>query len=114
MGLVKPKARPAAPDDFLIHIDPDLAPIVPNFLKNRRKDVQILKTSIKKGHLDMIRTLGHRMKGDGSGYGFDAISRIGQDLEEAALKGELSSIRRHTAELEHFLAHVHPVYQKKP
>lgn len=107
------KATPSDQDAFLVHVDSDLAPIVPNFLNNRRKDVQILKASIKTRHLDMIRTLGHRMRGDGSGYGFDTISRIGQDLEEAALQGDLATIRRHTTELEHFLQRVRPIYQKK-
>ena len=59
-----------------------------------------------------IQIIGHRMKGDGGGYGFDAISVMGAALEQAAAREDRDAIRRHTAELINFLACVKVIYRK--
>ena len=69
-----------------VHIDPDLEDIVPGFLENRRRDVQTLETALHQNDLKTIHVIGHRMKGDGGGYGFDAISMLGAALEQAATR----------------------------
>jgi len=95
-----------------VHIDQDLEGIVPGFLENRRCDVQILENALQENNLTVIRTIGHRMKGDGGGYGFEAISQIGDALEQAAAREDREAIRRYTAELIDFLARVSVVYRK--
>ena len=60
-----------------VHIDPGLEEIVPGFLENRRRDVRTLETALQQNDLAQIHIIGHRMKGDGGGYGFDAISILG-------------------------------------
>jgi HPt (histidine-containing phosphotransfer) domain-containing protein len=97
---------------IIVYLDPDLEEIVPGFLDNRRKDLQILATCMENGQLDTIRLLGHRMKGDGGGYGFDAISAIGHELEQAALRRDLATIRERTRELTDFLTRVRVVYKR--
>jgi len=95
-----------------VHIDQDLEKIVPGFLENRRRDVQTLETAIQQNNLAQIQIIGHRMKGDGGGYGFDAISIMGAALEQAAAREDRDAIRRHTAELVDFLARVTVVYRR--
>ena len=95
-----------------VHIDPGLEDIVPGFLENRRRDVKTLETALQQNNLAQIHIIGHRMKGDGGGYGFDAISMMGDALEQAAAREDLDAIRRHTAELVDFLARVTVVYRK--
>jgi hypothetical protein len=95
-----------------VHIDPSLEDIVPGFLANRRRDVEKLETALQQNNLAQIRTIGHRMKGDGGGYGFDAISMMGAALEQAAAREDQDAIRRHTAELIDFLARVTVVYRR--
>ena len=94
-----------------VHIDPGLEDIVPGFLENRRRDVQTLETALQQNNLAQIHIIGHRMKGDGGGYGFDAISMLGAALEQAAARKDRDAIRRHTAELVDFLARVTVVYR---
>ena len=101
-----------SPETLIVYIDPDLEEIVPRFLDNRRKDVQILDSCIGKEQWDTIRLLGHRMKGDGGGYGFEAISAIGHDLEQAALRRDLLTIRERTQNLTQFLSRVRVVYKR--
>lgn len=95
-----------------VHIDPGLEEIVPGFLENRRRDAQTLETALQQNNLAQIHLIGHRMKGDGGGYGFDAISMVGAALEQAAARADRDAIRRHTAELIDFLARVTVVYRK--
>ena len=95
-----------------LYIDQGLEEIVPGFLENRRRDVQTLETALQQNNLVQIRIIGHRMKGDGGGYGFDAISMMGAALEHAAAREDRDAIRRHTAELIDFLARVTVVYRR--
>jgi HPt (histidine-containing phosphotransfer) domain-containing protein len=95
-----------------VHLDQDLEEIVPGFLENRRRDAQTLETALQQNNLAQIHLIGHRMKGDGGGYGFDAISMMGAALEQAAARTDRVAIQRHTAELIDFLARVTVVYRK--
>ena len=93
-------------------VDQGLEEIIPGFLENRRRDVQTLEAALQDSNLGPIQTIGHRMRGDGGGYGFDAISMIGAALEQAAAREDRIAIRRHVAELIDFLARVTVVYQR--
>ena len=95
-----------------VHIDSGLEDIIPGFLENRRRDVRTLETALQHNDLKTIRVIGHRMKGDGGGYGFDAISTIGDGMEQAAAREDRNAIQRHTAELADFLARVMVVYRR--
>ena len=95
-----------------VYIDSDLAEIVPGFLENRRRDIQSLQTALQQNDLTAIRVLGHRMKGDGGGYGFDTISEIGEALELAAAQQDRPTIERRTSELHDFLTRLDVVYRK--
>ena len=95
-----------------VYIDQGLEEIVPGFLENRRRDVKTIETALQENNMAQILTIGHRMRGDGGGYGLDAISMMGAALEQAAAREDRSAIRRHTAELIDFLARVTVVYQK--
>ena len=93
-------------------IDPDLEELVPGFLENRRKDVATLECAAKAGDEKTVRLLGHRMKGDGGGYGFQEISQIGAALEQAATRQDWKVIVEKTEALTAFLAQVDVVYRK--
>ena len=95
-----------------VSIDPDLEELVPGFLENRRKDVATLARAAQVGDVKTVRLLGHRMKGDGGGYGFQGISEIGEALEQAAYRQDWKVIIQKTEELTAFLAQVDVVYRR--
>lgn len=95
-----------------VYIDPDLEEIVPRFLDNRRTDAAALVTAIQRNDMKTVRLLGHRMKGDGGGYGFHEISRIGAALEQAALREDRQVMTQETTALANFLSQVEVVYRK--
>jgi HPt (histidine-containing phosphotransfer) domain-containing protein len=109
--LISP-VDPPPTEKFVVAIDPDLEAIVPGFLENRRHDVIALQAAIHSDDFKTVRMLGHRMKGDGGGYGFEVISTIGAALEQAAARQDRPSIKRLTTELEKFLGTVKVVYRR--
>ncbi len=101
-----PPQSPAPHTPIPVEISRDLEDIAPIFLENKRKDLQTLRIAVGAQDFVTLQTLGHRMKGDGGGYGFDHISEIGTKLEIAAKGRELPPIERCIVELEDFLNRV--------
>ena len=97
---------------IIVYIDPDLQDLIPGFLENRHKDAASLRRALEGKDFQTVRLLGHRMKGDGGGYGFDSISLIGEALEEAAIQENEATIGQTISALTHFLANVEISYQK--
>jgi HPt (histidine-containing phosphotransfer) domain-containing protein len=98
------------PDTITVEVDSDVQPIVPEFLANRKKDCLLIDRLLESGSFGEIGVLGHRMKGAGGSYGFDDISEIGQDIEEAALAGDRETISRAIVRLSSYLERVEVVY----
>jgi HPt (histidine-containing phosphotransfer) domain-containing protein len=74
--------------EIVVYVDPDLADLIPGYLENRRRDVQEIGRFLLEGNLKEILRLGHSMKGSGGGYGFEAITLIGKEIEKAAGRGD--------------------------
>ena len=107
----QPSIQPSS-DRFIVQVDPEIEDIVPIFLQNRRDDVESLSKALEDGDFETIRILGHSMKGSGGGYGFDAITDIGNCLEQAAKSQSLREIRRLIEELASYLNRVEVVYEQ--
>lgn len=106
-----PASHPEPTDQLTMEISRDLESIVPIFLDNRKKDVRTLRDALAKQDFRTVQTLGHRMKGDGGGFGFDRITEIGTVMERAAKLQDRSTIEQHIAQLEDFLKRVTVVYR---
>jgi len=91
---------------IIIHVDPAIAELIPGFLQNRRKDIAAMLDAVQRGEFESVRVLGHSMKGDGGGYGFDAITEIGAALEQAAKQRNAVEIRDRVHELSRYLDQV--------
>ncbi len=98
-------------DRIIVHIDEDLEEIVPNFLKNRRNDIQSISRALESGDFETMRLLGHSMKGSGSGYGFDRISWIGEEIETGAIEEKSDKIKKMVRELTTYMDRVKVVYE---
>ena len=96
---------------IIIHVDPEIADLVPGFLENRRKDTETMSAALQQGDFETIQILGHSMKGAGGSYGFDAVTDIGKSLEQAAKDKDAEGIQRLVQELSLYLDHVEVVYE---
>ena len=104
-------AQANRPETVRISIDPDLRDFIPGFLHNKRRDIQTLLDAIAVGDFATIGTLGHRMRGDGGGYGFSMISEIGRDLEMFALERKTPNITVSVQALTMYLDCIEVVYE---
>jgi CheY-like chemotaxis protein/HPt (histidine-containing phosphotransfer) domain-containing protein len=86
-----------------VKVDPRLESIRPAYLQARRRDIQAALTALDNADYETIRTLGHKMHGSGTGYGFPQITAIGQHLEVAAADRNPSRIRERVDELSQYL-----------
>lgn len=98
-------------EKILIKVDPDLEALIPGFLENRGKDVQLLRDALTRGAITEVKTIGHNLKGVGGGYGFERITEIGAGLENAAERNDSPAIAELIATLEQYLESVEVIYQ---
>lgn len=97
------------PDEDEGKPDPEIEKLVPEFLANRRADLDKLRAHIEAGEWDRIKSIGHKMKGTGRGYGFPRISEIGRALESAGADGDVGRARAGTDALEAYLERVRAI-----
>lgn len=94
-----------------IVIDAELEDLIPEYLDRRRADVQEILAAAENKIFERAKTLGHQMKGSGSGYGFDFISEVGAKIEVEATAQNPEILRALAEELESYLNRVEVVFE---
>lgn len=97
--------------DIDVRVDKGLQELVPGYLTNRRTDVNNLRKAAEDNDYETIRILGHTMKGSGGGYGFDAVTEIGGQLEKAAMDHDHEECRKMITKLSEYLDFVRVTYE---
>ncbi len=90
----------------VVFVDEELADLIPEFLENRRRDVETITRLVQQGKHEELTRLGHTMKGVGGSYGFAEISEIGRGIEEASALGDRDAIATLCERLAAYLAGV--------
>jgi PAS domain S-box-containing protein len=62
------------------------------FVRNRRQDVTVLQSAIMAENADLIRTIGHRIKGLAGSYGLETIGLIGSAIEQASFDHDFERV----------------------
>jgi HPt (histidine-containing phosphotransfer) domain-containing protein len=96
---------------IVVHVDPDLADLMPGFLANKRRDAILLMEAADGADFTKMREIGHRIRGEGGSYGFEGITTIGQAIEEAAARQELAVSRRQIDALTAYLDSIELVFE---
>lgn len=94
------------PDPVVLQLASDIRELVPNFLRNRHKDLKRLDEFLSAGNFTELVRMGHNMKGSGTSYGMPEISDIGRRLEAASQLGDVNEILLLDAELRQYLERV--------
>src|SRR4051812_16506358 len=79
------------PEKIQLHVEPALRELVPGFLANRRKDLEVIGRALHSGNLEAIRVVGHNIRCFSRVYGFDDLTALGEELQQAAT--ECSTLR---------------------
>lgn len=92
--------------DNVVYIDPDLEDLIPDFILSMKKEVETIGGLISKNDLNEIQRIGHSLKGTGGSYGFNEITDIGKEMEEAAKNSDKEAIIKLKGRLENYLSTV--------
>jgi HPt (histidine-containing phosphotransfer) domain-containing protein len=90
-------------DKIKVNVPSYAVQLIPNFLKNREKDIKEVEDSLKRKDFETIERVGHSMKGSGSIYGFDGISEIGKSIESSAKNKNSEEIQDNLSKLKNYL-----------
>jgi HPt (histidine-containing phosphotransfer) domain-containing protein len=83
-----------------------LAEMSPAYLDNCRLDVLTMLAAVASGDFQVVTILGHNLRGSGGGFGFQMITDIGAELEQAADAADTAVSRRWLGELSDYLDHL--------
>ena len=86
-----------------VKVDPDLADLIPGYIEKRRQDVGKAEKLLQAGQFEELRSIGHKIKGSGGGYGFSGLSEIGAALENAAKAVDGEQIKITLSKLQNYL-----------
>jgi CheY-like chemotaxis protein/HPt (histidine-containing phosphotransfer) domain-containing protein len=110
-SLAPASSRPSGRENtILVHANPQLADLIPEFLENRRRDVVAMTDALELRDFDIVEHLGHGMKGAGGSWGFPRITDIGDALEQAAAIADATGSRKWVDELTRYLDRVEVIY----
>src|SRR5712691_10941452 len=94
------------PEKIQLQVEPALRELVPGFLANRRKDLEVIGRALGSGNLEAIRVVGHNIRCFSSVYGFDELTAIGEEIQQAAADASTLRIAHARAHLADYLARV--------
>lgn len=98
-------------EKIIVIVDEDFRDLIPGYLDNRRKDIAELLAALDRGDFEAIRSLGHKMKGSGGGYGFEGVTEIGSACEDAAKRLQAQEVREQVNRLQAYLENIEVVFQ---
>ena len=96
----------------VIRADPYMAHHIPRFLENRRADLIPIREAARVGDLATVKAFGHKLRGSGGTFGFDALSVLGDRLEHSANDAHRTELLRIVDEIAWYLDHVQVVYRR--
>jgi signal transduction histidine kinase/CheY-like chemotaxis protein len=94
-------AEDPKPDEAVIpdQLQSVVRAMVPEYLRNRRKDLETMETYLEAGRFDAIGTLGHNLKGSGTSFGLPLLTEIGAGIEVAAKARNRDGLRERIDQL---------------
>ena len=93
-------------DIITVSVDPDLESLIPDFLQSIRDQIPHLTELLDNNNYADIQKIGHSLKGVGGGYGFQRITDLGAQIEQAALSSRHDGIEQGIADLKDYLSRV--------
>lgn len=90
----------------VIEIDPDLKELLPGFLARKREDLNVIRAALERRDYSALATMGHRIKGEGGGFGFEDLSVMGKALEQASIGRDAQAVRKQVQALSDYLNRV--------
>jgi HPt (histidine-containing phosphotransfer) domain-containing protein len=97
---------PLMSEPLTVTVDADILDLAEDFLRNRRREADRARDAAARADLDVLRRIGHELKGTAGSYGFGDLSTIGASLESAAIAGDVDQAGAAVARMSDFLTRV--------
>ena len=95
-----------------IRLNPKLKQLIPNFLKNKRKDAKRLLQTIDTGNMKELRKQSHTVKGTSWMYGFQELGDLCLALEQAARDRDSNRAHQLASQIKTYLDEVEISYDQ--
>ena len=89
-----------------LSVEPALRELLPGFLANRRKDLEVIGRALHSGNLEAIRVVGHNIRCFSRVYGFDELTALGEEIHQAATDASTLRIVHAQTQLADYLSRV--------
>ena len=76
---------------IIVRIDPEIAEIVPTFLGNTNRNIELMRSALEANDLNSVGQSAHKLKGAANLYGFITLSEYAGSLEQAAMNKDTES-----------------------
>lgn len=76
------------------NIPEELKDIIPAYLERRKEDTAQLNELMAKKDFEGIMRIAHKLKGNGSSFGFDHITELGDKMNQAAKSENTEEVRK--------------------
>lgn len=96
---------------LLITVDKTIESLIPEYVKNRHQELEVLRTALASADFEELRQRGHRMKGVGAPYGFELVTRLGKQIEDCAKENNGVEIEKLVTEYADYLSRINIVYE---
>jgi Hpt domain len=93
----------------LVRVNP-FANLIPKYLLNCRKNIIVMRDALDRADFEIVRSLGHQMRGTGAMYGLQFISDTGCAIEQAAEISNIDASRYWVGKLSSYLDGLDAIY----
>jgi len=93
-------------DKIHLSVEPALRELVPGFLANRRKDLEVIGRALHSGNLEAIRVVGHNIRCFSRVYGFEDLTALGEEIQQAAVEQSTLRIVHAQTQLADYLSRI--------
>jgi HPt (histidine-containing phosphotransfer) domain-containing protein len=93
-------------DTILVRAESKFADRIPAYLQNCRQNGVAMLDALDRVDFETVKFLGHQMRGSGGAFGFQAITDIGAELQQAAESADTGASRKWVGELSNYLDRV--------
>lgn len=77
-----------------VAVDPDIADLVPAFIRSRREEVNKLRVALVARDLSALDWLAQKMVGGGAMFGFPRITELGRALRKSVADRNMAELRQ--------------------
>jgi PAS domain S-box-containing protein len=97
------KEESSRKDTILVPANSKFADRIPAYLQNCRQNGIAMLGALDRIDFETVKYLGHQMRGSGGAFGFQAITEIGAELQQAAESADTDASRKWVGELSSYL-----------